>query len=364
MVSLESAYLEGLKLREINRIEESNLIFDTLIETKADPLILLEIGRLYFKEGQLKKARNVFHSVKKNFNLRPLVKEKVNRYLYEIKHQEGYWTYSFNLINTKNPKRKPVSGVYKIFGIPLQFENKENKNYLGTNNEIAFYKKLKNSLDLTSRFNFLDYEGQKFDEQSIQINLRDENSISNFSKEYNVTYNNAQEYSRSSIGARLGYKDSKIFFDLAPSIGFYFTNNSAIGYKEGRRIDFSVASYSPFSDPNSTIYLQYQKENLEFESNSNTSGSIYFEKRLSFSKLLIVPSIKYLDTQFEGMDPSWAKKRKDNSYEIKISFCPQIIGNENINSVCLAWLKEKRNSNIQFYNFEEDSFSVNYVKTF
>ena len=161
-----------------------------------------------------------------------------------------------------------------------------------------------------------------------------------------------------------GYKTNKRFFDLAPSLGFYFTNNSAIGYKEGNRIDFSVASYTPFTDPNSTIYLKYQKENLELESNSNTSGIIYFEKRLLSSKLLITPSVKYIDTQFEGLDPTWAKKRKDNSYEIKIRFCPQIIGSENINSVCLAWLREKRNSNIQFYNFEEDSFSVNYVKTF
>ena len=357
-LSADNAFLEGMKLREQGRIEESELIFGAIIGSQADALILLEIAKIYFEEKKYERSLQLFTLIKLKFALPVSVRKNISKLENEMKLRTGVFSYEWKMIKTKNPNKKSKSGTYTIFGTPLTYENDQNKNYFGINHSFGLNKKISDSWSLHSSIFINDFETSDVDTQMVFLSLDKD------LKKYPVflgissSFEKGVGYKQYIYGTKIGYKANLNKSIISPTFGHYKIKNSISKFHAGSKQNLSNSFINPIGIINSTSKIDFQNSKLSDDIYSNNNLSFYFQKNFPFPTMTITPSIKIEKTKFKSFDTFWSQKRSDVIAKPAIELCSHFLLKLINMPLCFSMANEKRRSNISFYNYSENTFSI------
>jgi len=120
---IQQRFAEAMQLLEAGRADEAAIALRLLALQTDAPRIRLELARALYFQGRLKEARVEFLKVYVQPNLPYAVRRTVNVFLADIDQRAGYFQPSLSLAFDSNPQQAAPSGIYDIFGIPLEFES-------------------------------------------------------------------------------------------------------------------------------------------------------------------------------------------------------------------------------------------------
>ena len=363
-LSADNAFLKGVKLREQGRIEESELIFGAIINSQANVLILLEIAKIYFDEKKYKRSLKLFSVIKLNFELPPVVRKNISNLEDDMKFHIGVFSYEWKMIKTKNPNRKSKSGTYTILGTPLKYQNYQNKNYFGINHLFGFDKVISATWKLKSNVSINDFETNDFDTQMAVLSLDKNLKKSPFFFGISSSFERGLEYKQHIYGGKIGFETKLNKSIMISTLGHYRINNSISNFYDGSRINVSKLFLNPLGIMSSTSKFDFQNSSLSDGIYSNDNLSFNFTKTFSFPTMKITPSIKIEKIKFKSLDIFWNKKRSDVIAQPAIEFCPNFLLKFVKIPFCLSLKNEKRRSNISFYDYNENTFSLLGKSTF
>ena len=356
-VSVDDAFLEAMSLRELGRENESDIVFQSLIESKKDPIILLEIARVYYRERRYEEANSIFRLVRKDFDLPLVTLEKVNSYI--IKSAEADWltSYEWSFSQTQNPNRNARSGEYIIFGMPLQYVNNEAKSYLGFNQSIKTGGRLGNSWDALITLEVQDYENREADTAGASINVDDHERASPFFKGFSAAHQSGSLFKESVFGPLIGFDKTIGEANITSKLSLSKVTNTN---SSGNQLVLKSWLYNPLGVKNSRIEWSHLKQSFVNKIYSNQTNSFLLSKKAIFTNFTISPSLLLANTKFKMVDPFWNKKRIDTISRPSLELCFKAIVFPKDQLVCFSVAKEIRKSNISFYEYKEDIFNLSF----
>jgi hypothetical protein len=360
-VSVDEAFVEAVNLRKIGRQEESDLIFNSITDAKTDPIILLEIARIYHQEKRFKEANHLFRLVKQSFDLPLITIEKINFFISQAEKTDTVLTYEWAISKTRNPNRNARTGEYIIFGIPLNYLNPEARSYLGINHRIKLGKRFENGWDGMISLEARDFENKEADQNITSIRLDNSRILSPFYAGLNVTNQSGNLFKESAVGPFIGFEGVISKLNINSELDFSMVDNSNT---EGSQIAFSNSIYNPLGLHNSRLSWSYRDQNFKNKLYSNQYASIQLTKKVVFEDFTIRPSILFSKTVFNLVDPLWAKRRMDNTVSPSLELCFKTRVILEGYSSCILITKEERMSNISFYEFKETSVTISVSKLF
>ena len=364
VLSLDEAFIEAIELRNKGRFTESDIIFDLIIEANKDPILMLEIGRIYFEERRYNESKNVFKQIKKSFNLPNTTIEKLNFFISQSEVYSGKISYDVSLISTKNPNRNPNSGVYVVLGTPLVYQNNEDKRYYGVKHKLNYTTLLGDNWLSTVSSELKDFESSEADTNTLYFSVNNSLAPSIFFTDINATFEDGFGYKRSSFGLKFGVETFIANTPIISSIGYAQLENTSSKLYEGGQFQFLFSLLNPFKIENSKIDIFKQRESLNDDVYSNTYSSLQLSKTLQLDSIDIQPSILFSETKFSTFDIFWNKTRKDKSIKPHIDICLKKFQKIIERDICITFSNESRKSNISFYNYNENSTEFSIKSTF
>lgn len=118
----QQAFLLGVQAMERGDYAVAAGILAPLADETGQPRVRLELARALFLGKQYKRAKAEFLKVYYRPDLPYAVRRSINVFLDDIDQKVGYVQPRLGVTFDSNPGRSAASGVYDIFGIPLQLE--------------------------------------------------------------------------------------------------------------------------------------------------------------------------------------------------------------------------------------------------
>lgn len=120
---IQQQFIQAMQALEAGRAAEAATLLSILAARTDAPRIRLELARALYFQGRLKEARAEFLKVYTRGDLPYAVRRTVNVFLSDIDQRAGYFEPSLSLTADSNPQLSPASGVYDIFGAPLDYKS-------------------------------------------------------------------------------------------------------------------------------------------------------------------------------------------------------------------------------------------------
>lgn len=321
VLSLDEAFVEAIELRKKGRFTESDIIFDLIIKANKDPILMLEVGRIYFEERRYNESKNIFKQIKNSFNLPKTTIEKVNFFIGKSENFNGKFSYDFSIISTKNPNRNPNSGVYLVLGMPLVYQNNEDKRYYGIKHTLNYKTMLGNNWLSSVSSELKDFESSEADINSLYFSVNNSLAPSIFFTEINAYFEDGFGYKKNSFGPKFGIETFVVNTPIISTIGYAQLENTSSKLYEGDQFQFLFSLLNPFKVENSKIDIFKQRESLNDDVYSNTYSSLQLSKTFQLNSIDIQSSILFSETNFSTFDVFWNKTRKDKSIKPNIDIC-------------------------------------------
>jgi len=354
----------SVKLIEIGMYSEAIINLEILYISEKTPRIELELARAYFGKGEYKRSKTLFLKVKNNPLTPDTVKQKINYFLTQIKSiKDGFFSFNFELIEEKNPRKEAKSGSYNFFGIPLQYESENKGKIKGYLLSVDHTKPLAKNTFLKSYIEFRDLEGGGYDSNRVFFSY-------NYSYDgYDdliglfINFDNNSNIDNESFGFFLNkdfeFLDNNYSFSINSSKHNYTNFNLADGYD-------LTPSFSNFfnlyGNENAKITYLFGKYFANDSSYSNFHQGLKFQSFIDFmnSKVKINYGLEFYQFKNDGYDIFWNKKRKGNIKSLFYSLCIDKF-KEKI-SPCLNIRYEENIDSIRFYSYSNFfmSFSFKY----
>ena len=346
-----------MSLRELGRENESDIVFQSLIESKKDHIILLEIARVYYRERRYEEANSTFRLVKEHFDLPLVTMEKVNSYIMRSAEDNWLTSYEWSLSQTRNPNRNSRSGDYIIFGVPLRYVNKETKSYLGFNQSIKTGGRLGNSWDALITLEAQDYENREADTGVVSINIDDYERPALFFKGFSAAHQSGSLFEESVFGPFIGLDTTIGEANITSKLSFSKVTNTN---SSGNQLALKGWLYNPLGLKNSRTEWSYLKQGFVNKLYSNQTNSFSLSKKAVFTNFTISPSFLLANTAFEMVDPFWSKKRMDTILRPSLELCFKMVLFPKDQLACVSFAKEIRKSNISFYEYKEGILNLSF----
>lgn len=364
MLSIDDAYLEALSLRKQGRLAEADSIFLSISSSKADAILMLEIAKIWFEEGRYQKSLQLFNDIKKHFSLPSSTIGKINAYIDRIEAFYGSLSYDLAFFSTKNPNRNASTGMYYVLGMPLFYSNSQEKRYFGTSHKITYDKVYNEELKASVIGTLRDFESHESDAQTFQFSLIRKLVPSKYFIEGQISVEDGSGYIVSKYGPKFGLEANLNGTPTLTYFGLSKLNNSSSNVLEGKQIQFGQSIFNPMKIKSSKFEYLLQKDMLKHDIYSNQNSSLSFRKDFSFDRFTAGVSVFVSETIFLTEDFFWRKTRKDRKRISSISICPNFHKFFIEKAVCVNLSVEKRDSNISFYDYDEDTLEISFKNIF
>ncbi|MCH9845425.1 MAG: hypothetical protein K0U39_07950 [Alphaproteobacteria bacterium] len=364
-LSADEAYVEAIRLRQQGKLLESELLFRAILGAKVDMLLSLEIARIYYEEANRRKALKTFKQIKKDFDLPPVVLGRVNSYIRELELTRGKFSYYASHLNEENLSKQPTkAGEYylPLFGATLNY-TPDIQRHWGWYHSLGLSNRISPIWLLNSRASITDYEGIDYDSSSLSFTL--DNTLApqrrfvEFSTQLSERYGGAKT-KYVTYGAKLGYEIGLQKSAIIPSIGYYILeNNNNYDYR-GYRKTADLSIINPLTVKNTRLSYSWQWNEYNSSFNSTRTRSVSLRKSFPSPVGTFALSASQSKTDHEEIDPFWQLRRGDINSSRGAEYCPRLWKVGEV--VCITWSKNRRDSNIRFYDDFEEAVYSGYIR--
>ena len=356
-VGVEEAFETALEYLRQNRSAEALLITDSLKKVVTDPLMLLEIGRIEFEFGYYHAARATFEQAINSFELPMVTRNRVEYYLEEIDSLSGVWSYAARIKQVKNPNKKPQSGSYIVLGMPLTYTNDQDKKYWGIGHSLSYKKTYVSGWLLNLNFNSNDMEGIHTDTHVLKFVLSDTQKQKFEAVDYSLELEDGVGFKQRTFGIQARKNANVSAINHETSIGLYKIQHSENHILSGQKIEISQHFQKPIRTANYFLNTTFGKLLLEEMSFSKNYLDVTLGASSTLRNLKLTPSVYWSVSKHEAPDFLWGLTREDEARGASMAVCRKIAFLD-MGEACLKYSYKLRDSNINFYNYKNQSIEL------
>ena len=357
-LSFRDAFDKSMQLANEQRYNESLIILNTLFSAVPTLRIHLELGRVHFLTGNYAESLQIFTKILEDKSLPYPVRQTVLVYLDTINETKGRWDFNIGLTATKNPKLQPKTGIYNIFGIPLEYQNTDEETYFGFTNNLSFSRILNDStsfnlgLQYTSYFNRISEDTVVYSDLLIQNVLHQKLSYIPFvqarqtESDESILFGNVIRY-------EIPYSQSILLPELEVSSTDVSEGSGSDGLKSGIGLRFFSFPEQDFSSETTLKIERYAMEKILEDRNTLR---ISHRRKLTPISSALEGTVSISLAEYDEIDGFWGKERKDEVGQINLEYCFQRkVFSRN---PCLGYTFLHRESSIKFYSAKQDSVFI------
>jgi len=370
--TIQDEIQKGVDLYKSKQYERALEIFDRLlIEHPKSKRIRLEYARVLFALGMYDESRKEFIKVL-NTNPPPVVQKNIRYFLRQIdkKQKTNFFSGSISIGATSDSNIENKSDNPMYAGFVDSNLDKRRDNFITEELSLNHTKKLKNAMWQNSLYIYDEQNHEKSSDRISFISLQSAYKVplfglrATFPISYSLTYIGNQRYSKSVklqpkfellkrdsiLSLRLGYEKNKNY------------NNDERSYKSyGVKAKYlwMLNRFRNFVGVEIKKYKKIKGERLDV-SKERISMDISSSYPLMQTNLLNLFYKKTYD-KYTKKDPTIQDNRKDKTDNLSFSFSQEI---RKDSSFELGFTKIKNNSNLDFYSYDKNIFSIKVRKNF
>ncbi|MCH9853177.1 MAG: hypothetical protein K0U45_06695 [Alphaproteobacteria bacterium] len=357
-LTADEAYVEAIRLRQQGKLLESELLFRALLDAKADMLFSLEIARIYYEEGNSKKALAAFKQIKKDFKLPPVVLGRVNGYIRELELQRGRFNYYASYLS-EDDFDKRNEGAYFLPGLGTLDAVISQEHRWGWYHSLGLTKRVSPIWLFNTRVSITDYEG--INKDSSSLSLKFDNTLSPKRRFVEISSQLSRSYGEEdkkyiTYGIKYGYEIGLKKSAIIPSIGYYVLENNNNDDYRGDRKTADITIINPLTVKRTRLNFNWYWNNYNDDEKATRNRSVSLRKSFPTRIGTFAISASNSKTDYQAIDSFWNVKRSDTNSRRGVEYCPKLWKVGEI--ICVTGSRNRRDVNIPFYdNFEEDVYN-------
>jgi len=370
----QTLFLLGTSAKQLGDIDSAIKYFEQLLKADNGAMrVRLDLAALYYKKGNLDKAKELLLIVKAS-NPPTKVGDNINNFLAAIERgiPKSYSiSASIGYMYDTNVNAGPSTDTVLMYNLPftLSDDAKQTKDHakqlsVGINHRKSFESFI---LQSSANINITDYSKvDTLDTQSLSIS-------SGPSWQINKQVNFSVPFIFNVL--KVGHKDRyySISKGIVPQLNYQYSPNLAIGsslslshkdyYKNSdrRSNSYTISPYSRyFIDQSSWINMgaYYGRENSKTKTSANRSKGINLSYFKAFSKYININlTSSYSKTSYDEKEAAYDVIRDDNARVISATlsyYIPQIKSNLSLNT---SYTRNR--SNIDMYEYRRKQIGLN-----